>query len=553
MLDHRPWPSLKEILPFFSFLLFSLLFAAPGFSQAADISYSYDSLGRLVRANFGPGNSQSYTYDAGGNRTSVQNDGGGGGTTPVLTQLDPSQIVAGGSGFTLQVNGNNFTADSIIRWNGSDRSTTFVSATQLKASISSSDIASPTSAQVTVYLGGTGGGTSNSLPFMVIDPAAALFSYISLNPTHVTAGDSSTGSVVLSKPAPTGGAVVTLASSDPTATVPVNVTVPAGGTSAVFSITTSAVSLSTAVKISGNYNGLNRTATLVVASPSGGGQLGTVFVPAVLSAAGLNNSFFTSEITFTNRGSGQAVMDFSYTAAFGGGSGTGSDVLSSGRQVIYSDAISYLKSLGIPIPDSGSRGGTLSIRVSGLSSPSDVGITVRTTTGVSQGRCGLAYPGIATSAGLQGASYVAGLRQNATDRSNVAVQNMGAEGDGDITLRVTVFSGDPNAAASQVLPDVVLPPGGFSQFSEILNSNGLSYSNGFVRVERMSGSAPYFAYGVINDQNNSDGSFVPPAVDSLLTGKSGMTIPVIVETGLYSSELVIANWSNVPRTVNLRM
>ena len=72
----------------------------------------------------------------------------------------------------------------------------------------------------------------------------------------------------------------------------------------------------------------------------------TVFVPIVLSAAGMNGSFFSSEMTMTNGGAQTAIMDFTYTAAFGEGSGTGTDSLGPGEQRIVPDAISYLKSIG---------------------------------------------------------------------------------------------------------------------------------------------------------------------------------------------------------------
>ena len=58
-------------------------------------------------------------------------------------------------------------------------------------------------------------------------------SSVSLNPTSVTGGASSTGTVTLSSAAPAGGAVVTLGSSNTAAaTVPGSVTVAAGATSA---------------------------------------------------------------------------------------------------------------------------------------------------------------------------------------------------------------------------------------------------------------------------------------------------------------------------------
>ena len=56
---------------------------------------------------------------------------------------------------------------------------------------------------------------------------------------------------------------------------------------------------------------------------------------------------------------------------------------------------------------------------------------------------GLAYPALPPSKLFSSPVYLSGLRQNALDRSNVAVLNAGATGDGDITLRLTVISGDP--------------------------------------------------------------------------------------------------------------
>src|SRR5262249_11250951 len=111
--------------------------------------------------------------------------------------------------------------------------------------------------------------------------------------------------------------------------------------------------------------------------------------------------------------------------------------------------------------------------------------------------------------------------------------------------RLTVFSGDPAVPSSRVLPDERLSPGEFKQFNQILISNGLSLNNGYVRVERVGGKAPYYAYAVINDQINSDGSFVPPVPEA----GTGLTLPVIVETDSFSSELVIANWSELQKTV----
>ena len=95
-------------------------------------------------------------------------------------------------------------------------------------------------------------------------PASVTLSSVSVNPTSVTGGNSSTGTVTLSGAAPSGGAVVTLSSSNTTARTPSSVTVAAGATSATFTISTSAVAASTTVTISGMYSGVTRSASLTV-------------------------------------------------------------------------------------------------------------------------------------------------------------------------------------------------------------------------------------------------------------------------------------------------
>ena len=178
---------------------------------------------------------------------------------------------------------------------------------------------------------------------------------------------------------------------------------------------------------------------------------GSLFVPVILSAAGRSNSFFTSELTLTNRGDGEVKLDYTYTAHRGGGSGKTSDVLAPGIQKIETDALTYLRGLGIAIPETGNRIGTLRVETR---LGSEVEAVVRTTTVVPEGRAGLAYLGVAEEEGFDEAVYLCGLRQNSRDRSNVAFQNMGAEEEGAITLRTTVYSGEAADATARVLKDV---------------------------------------------------------------------------------------------------
>ena len=87
---------------------------------------------------------------------------------PVLSSINPSTVPAGSPAFTLTVNGSNFGSGSTVRWNGSNRTTTFVSVSQLTAAISASDVASRGAATVTVA--DPVGGTSNTLTFTVSPP-----------------------------------------------------------------------------------------------------------------------------------------------------------------------------------------------------------------------------------------------------------------------------------------------------------------------------------------------------------------------------------------------
>jgi hypothetical protein len=288
-----------------------------------------------------------------------------------------------------------------------------------------------------------------------------------------------------------------------------------------------------------------QTVTVNESFPSTGGNgVETLFVPVVLASGGLNGSYFTSEMMLSNRGSRDAALTLTYRPAFGAGGGTVNDSLKAGLQRVIPNAIDYLRSLGLPIPTTGNQGGTLTVAFAGLLSAADAGVRVRTTTSVTEGRAGLAYSGVGSGQTFTGPLILAGLRQNSQDRANVAIQNSGVPADGAITLRLTVFSGEANNPQSTMLPDEVLEPGAFKQFSAILNSYGFSYTNGYVRVEKRSGAAPFYAYAVINDQSNSDGSFIPPIPESALNGKIQLTLPAVVEANSFSTELIVTNWTS---------
>src|SRR5205807_617882 len=74
---------------------------------------------------------------------------------------------------------------------------------------------------------------------------------LGLSATSVTGATPVTGTATLNRPAPSGGAIVSLSSGNSAvASVPSGVTIPAGATSATFRATTNAVASSTTVIIS---------------------------------------------------------------------------------------------------------------------------------------------------------------------------------------------------------------------------------------------------------------------------------------------------------------
>ncbi|MDX1979306.1 MAG: fibronectin type III domain-containing protein [Bryobacteraceae bacterium] len=111
--------------------------------------------------------------------------GGGGGMGGIsLTSLSPSVVLAGSAAFTLTVNGSGFTSSSQVSWNGVARQTTYVNASQLRAAILASDIASGGSGVVTVS---EPGGGSASMEVMITS-----FSALPEVPTSPSPADLST-------------------------------------------------------------------------------------------------------------------------------------------------------------------------------------------------------------------------------------------------------------------------------------------------------------------------------------------------------------------------
>ncbi|MHB8799450.1 MAG: hypothetical protein ACYDBY_13400 [Thermoanaerobaculia bacterium] len=259
----------------------------------------------------------------------------------------------------------------------------------------------------------------------------------------------------------------------------------------------------------------------------------TTVVPIVLDVRA-GTAHFTTELSLANPGAVAADVTLRYTASLGDklGSGSITERIPPGAQIRFPNVISTLRDARLPIPESGPQGGVLVVE----SSKDAIVATARTTTAVDspEGRAGLAYVGLGPTERLTGSATVYGLRSGRIDRSNLAVFSTSSD---PVTLRVTAFDGESGRSAV-VDAALSLPAWGWHQFDRVLDTVG--FATGWATVERTSAGGSFSTYGVVNDNATSDGSFIPPVVPS--AGETGtITLPVLVETGEFLSELVVAN------------
>lgn len=156
---------------------------------------------------------------------------------PSITTITPNTAVDGSAPFTLRVNGSGFVAGSLVRWDGQNRQTEFVSDSVLRAQILAGDLVGTGQASVTVLNPTPGGGVSNIASFTITagqNPSPTLTS-ISPNSANAGAGTftitaTGTNFVASSKVRWNGQDLATLFNSatELVATVPASLIVTAG-------------------------------------------------------------------------------------------------------------------------------------------------------------------------------------------------------------------------------------------------------------------------------------------------------------------------------------
>jgi len=297
------------------------------------------------------------------------------------------------------------------------------------------------------------------------------------------------------------------------------------------------------------------TVSLMVTVPAVGSILSRL-LPIVLDVSS-SSAHYTTEMALTNNTSSRLAVSMLYTASLGSkqGSGTVTDSLAPGEQKKIADVLSYLRDKGLAIPSSAeqpSQGGTLLVTFQSNDTidPRLVSVTARTAALTSApqpiGQAGLAYSGLHATEASTSSVTLYGLRSTATDRTNLAVFNTSSA---PVTLKVTVCSGTGDGRCVAFRAAESLPAYGWLQYGsrEILDGAGIT--KGWVTVERTSSTGSFSAYAVINDNATNDGSFVLP-VGGAITGLT-LTVPVLVETAVFRSELTLANKSGSTATLSL--
>jgi hypothetical protein len=181
--------------------------------------------------------------------------------------LSPSSVVGGGSSAgTVTLSKKAGASGETITLSSSSVDATVPSSVTVPSgsatatfSISTHAVAAKATATIKAKL-----GSSSATDALTISPPA--LTGVSLNPTAVTGGATSTGTVNIGSAAPAAGLTVSLSSSTSSATVPSSVKILAGAESATFSISTKSVTAAISAKVTAKVGTSSESATLTIQS-----------------------------------------------------------------------------------------------------------------------------------------------------------------------------------------------------------------------------------------------------------------------------------------------
>lgn len=259
----------------------------------------------------------------------------------------------------------------------------------------------------------------------------------------------------------------------------------------------------------------------------------TVLLPVLVESAA-----YETELTLANPLNVAQAATLTYVESASPAAGPGGSFtlnFAPGEQKIIPSTIDYLRQHGVAIgPKGPTYAGALSVAFLNAGARSSGFAGARTASpagGSGPGEYGLSYaaPGPSDAAVFE--AWVFGLQQNAGNRSNLAVANLGDAGDA-VTVRVDVYDGDTGRRAGSTT-SALLAAGAWLQLNAVLQ--GFGVANGYVHVVKLSGASRFLAYGVVNDgsvpgQGTSDGSYVagqpvPPVTSFSVSADIPLTYP----------------------------
>lgn len=225
---------------------------------------------------------------------------------PTITSLAPTNIDAGSPTFSLRVNGTNFYPGCVVNFGSTPLSTTYVSANQLQAVVTATQVANPGTAGISVNNFGES-GLSNIFTFTINNPSPTVKT---VNPTKVIVNSEATVVTITG----TGfyqSSQVYLNSSIPLTTTVVSPT--------VITATLPKSNLST--------RGTLSLSVLNPISPAPGGSSGTIsfvvdYPTPVLSSLQVMSSTGVLSAPFVGAGAGQFTLVINGTGFVGSASDT---------------------------------------------------------------------------------------------------------------------------------------------------------------------------------------------------------------------------------------
>ncbi len=306
---------------------------------------------------------------------------------------------------------------------------------------------------------------------------------------------------------------------------------------------------------------------VVVSRPSTGtGDTMTYLLPILFTLKRADGTGYSTELTLTNMSGKDADVTFTAKGTAGGTpfEGTATYKMKPGQEV-QSDAWAFLKGLGMSVPE-GEPFVTLRVAAKGPENVSDFGAQARVTTPPTlalaaqqiKGRFGLAYPATPLTRGASKEAIIYGLQQIGTGtgapgtRSNIGCVHAGGTS-GNISLEVTYYDGSTGKAhaTKDATTFIDLTPFEWRPANAPLASRGIT--TGYAVIRKTAGEGQFLCYGVLNDNVNGDGSYVPMVINDNQLETNESFVPVVLEIPGYQSEVTLANRSQTRMTAYLTL